>query len=536
MLASPSVIARAMDAWRVRLWLTKGPRCPCGCSERIPWSVAGKAGATAFEQRRHIPTPRRPYAFDLHHKWKREEARHIPATLEGFKAYLKERRNVVHQFRSVLYRHCWGKDESWMCALLSYGHATQPWRTSKHRRYDAIQNLFALVAKNWFVAADIVLSWTTATPLLVEEDMMYLVKSPYRTGYEHMDKPLTNLQRNWLLQHPALTEVSRKARNHKHWMQILLWTVYVRSEMRFWKNARVPLPVPCKENVPAFQARITRGEYRLRPGTPFYKDLLGWVSFLAKESPATLRTLLPKMGKNSQWLSDVIETLAPTGRIGLLNNCLRVFGRTAPMLLQKEKIWQWINDPVFANPRITKNLIFSSTFVLRWATQNNQKKGLVSKLFKGEAIVRTIGQNAVWLSNKLPEDSLLSFGKKQRSYKTVAEALRATPRYQSLRRIATLRATVYLTLFFRNHVRLAKAKAATRGDCPICWAPKILQALHGDKRHGMCLPCKRELERKNMLDRCPMCRVSLRAPTVPNYWTLNVINQLEQVIEDDDWN
>ena len=500
MMDTPELtIAKAMDAWRIRLWLHKGPRCPCRCGERVPWSAVKKTDV--FDTRKHIPTGRRPYRYECN-----QEESYIPSTLEGFRQYLAERRHVLHAYSMMLFQYCMNMDESWILTFLSNGHAAKAIRNCHTYRPTSMP--LQLVKWGWHEAANIMLSWPE-TACFTEEDMMYLVKKPYRTGYEHMDMPLTNPQRNWLLNHPALMEKSRKARNHKHWMQILLWTVYVRSEMWFWKKARAPLPAPSKKNVPAFQARITRGEYRLRPGTPFYQDLLGWVSFLAKESPGTLRTLLPKMGKESQWLSDVIETLVPTGRIGLLNNCLRVFGRTAPMPLQKEKIWKWADDHTFATPRITKQLIFMATSVFHWASQNNQKKGLLSKLFNAEAIVRTIDQNAVWLSNKLPDSILLSYGKKRCSYKVVADALKATPRYQSLRHIATLRATVYLTIFFQNHVRLSKTKTVIHGDCPICWAPKILQPLHGDTLHGMCYGCKRDMERNNLLDRCPMCRVLL---------------------------
>ncbi len=510
MLFPHSVIARAMDAWRIRLWLTRGPRCPCGCSERVPWPAVK---VDAFEQRQHIPTTRSPYSvllciYDA-------EERHIPATLERFKAYLKERRNVVNHFRNMLYWHCCGKDESWMCALLSYGHATLSWRTSKYSRYDAIKILFALVSKNWFAAADIVLSWTTPVPPLYEEYMMNLVKTPYRTGYGRMDVPLTNQQRNWLLQHPALTEVSRKARSHKHWAVILLWTVYVRREMWAWKKARFPLPVPSKEAIPVFQTRINAGEYRLRPGTPFYQDMLGWVAFLAKDSPATLREVLPKMGQDAQWLADIVEAVAATGRVGRLHAALRFFCRKAPMPLQLEKIWKWANDAAFATPCITRTIFWYAMYVMHWAKQNNQKKGLKKGLLGGKAILQTIEANAVWLSNKLPDDVLVPMATNPREIKKISAALRGTPRFQKLQRIRTLQATVHLVVFFQKHVRVAKTKTVLRGDCPICWAPKILQALHGDKRHSICLPCTRQLKQKGMLDHCPLCRISLRPPPPP---------------------
>lgn len=504
-MASPcSVIAGAMDAWRIRMWLRRGPRCPCGCSERIPWSTVN---SDAFVTCSHIPTERRRRC--MIYDYNNEEERYIPPTLEGFKAYMVERRNVLHGFGNMLYSHCMHKGQAWMCQFLSYGHATQIWRSPSHPAFTAIQMLFRMVAKNWFDAANIILRWSTVTALLTEEDILYLTKKPYRTGYEFMDIPLSAVQRNWLLHHPALTEQTRKARNHKYWMQILLWTGFVKIHMRAWKAARVPLPTPSKKAIPLFVKRIESIEFHLHPGTPFYQDMLIWVAFLAMESPGTLHKLLPQMGYKSQWLADVIEVLAPTGRIGRLSDSLRIFGRYGDPCIQVKKIWQWANDPLFATPRITKALLYMATYILPWARQNGYK-GLAHKLLEGEAIVRTIGHNAVWLSNKLPEDTLIMITNQHRRDQAVVTALRSTPRFQSLQRVATLKAAVYLTLFFRKHVSLTQARAVTRDDCPICWAPKILQPLHGDKRHGMCCSCKRELERKNMLNRCPMCRVSLR--------------------------
>ncbi len=510
MLFPPSVIARAMDAWRIRLWLTRGPRCPCGCSERVPWPAVK---VEAFERRQHIPTLRSPCSvllciYDA-------EKQYIPDTLEGFKVYLKERRNVVNHFRNMLYWHCCGKDESWMCALLSYGHATRSWRTSKYSRYHAIQILFALVDKNWFAASDIVLSWTTVVHLLNEEDMMYLVKKPYRNGYEHMDGRLSVVQRNWLLHHPALAHVSHKARNHKYWTGILLWTVYVRSEMWAWKKARVPLPPPTKEAIPLFVKRINAGEYRLRPGTPFYQDMLNWIAFLAQESPATLREVLPKMGTTPQWLADVVETVAATGRVGRLHAAVRFFCRKAPMPFQLEKIWKWANDVAFATPCIARTILWYAMPVMNWAKLNNQKKGLKKRLLGGKAILRTMEANAVWLSNKLSDVGLVAMATDSREIKKISAALRGTPRFQKLQRIRTLQATVHLVVFFQKHVRTTKIKTVLRGDCPICWTPKILQALHSDTRHSICLPCTRKLKQKGMLDHCPLCRISLHPPPPP---------------------
>ena len=510
MTTPASVIAKAMDAWRIRLWLAKGPRCRCGCSERGPWSKIPEGYVRTFDVRMHIPTERRLHGNS--YESYEDEERYIPPTLEGFKAYLVERRNVLHGYMDWLYVYCVRMGEAWMCALLSYGHATWKWQSASHCPYKAVVILHELVAKNWFQAANSVLTWPITAARLSEEDMMYLVKKPYRTGFEHMDRPFNAAQRNWILNHPALAEQSRKARAHKHWMQVFLWTGVVKSCLRAWKKGRVPLPIPCKENVPAFQTRIESGEFRLQPGTPFYQDMLNWVAFLAKESPGTLHKLLPKIGYKSQWLADVIEVLAPTGRVGRLYASLRVFGRYGDPHIQVEKVWQWANNPAFAIPRIAKALLYMATYILPWAKQNNLKRGLVRSLLEGEAIVRTIDDNAVWLSKKLPDDALLKITSKRRRCQAVVAALRGTPRFHSLQRIAALRATVYLTLFFRNHVRLTQTRSVIRGDCPICWTPKILQPLHGDSRHGMCCSCKRELERKNMLDRCPMCRVSLRTP------------------------
>ncbi len=500
---SDSCIAKAMDAWRIRLWLSKGPRCPCGCSERVPWSAAKAAGATAFENRAHIPTARRPYWGVCH-----VEETYIPQDVHDFPAYLVERRHVVRTFSETLWQLCLEKTEDWMLALLKNGHATWLWRTPRCCSYQTPSKVFDLVKRDWKAAADIMLSWPTTVAAFGKDYLNYLVRiQPAVVFYEHTKYPLTATQRNWILHHPAMSEKTRSVRANKHWLFVLLWTGYFRSELSHWRKCVAPLPEPHVQNIPALLARIDSKEYHLCVGSRFYKGLLNWVAFLAKESPATVRTLLPKLGYKTHWLVDVIETLAPTGRIGLLKDTLDTFGKLASLKIQKEKIWQWAETPAFANPRIARTLLVLSTRVLNGFKHLGQSyKGLGTKILKSVVVVATIDRTAVWLSNKLDDKTLMGLTSKR---SVVATALRTTPRFQALHRLATLQATVHLTLFFRNHVRLAQARSVVRGDCPICMIPKILQPLHGDKRHSMCLRCKRQMERKNMLDRCPICRTNL---------------------------
>jgi hypothetical protein len=75
-----SVIARAIDHYRIRTWLAKGPRCACQCGERIPWS---DVNPNALDTCSHISTHRRPHSGVCD-----EELLYIPSTVEGFRKYI----------------------------------------------------------------------------------------------------------------------------------------------------------------------------------------------------------------------------------------------------------------------------------------------------------------------------------------------------------------------------------------------------------------------------------------------------------------
>ena len=496
-----------MDAYRVRLWL-KGPRCPCKCGERVPWSAAT---AEAFEKKKHIPTARRPY-------WGmcEVERNYIPETVEEFRDYLVERRHVLRPFSEMLRQYCMRQGEPWMMALLSNGHATWLWRQVRGCAWETPSMVFDFVKRGWMEAANIVLSWPTTIAAFGKDYLNYLVRKPCVVFYEHTEKPLTSGQRNWILHHPAMAEKTKALRAHKNWSFVLLWTALVKGWVRQWRLNKAALPEPCMENVAALTVRL-RTLMPLQPATQHYKDMLSWVAFLAKESPTVLRRLLPlipvQQKHKGAWAADLVEAVATTGRVVLLNERLWAFQHSS-MSLQKEKIWQWVDNPAFAIPRIARVLMSMSTRVLGWAKERGEDAGMTSKLLQGKAIVATIDDIAPWLANKMPDRTVLGVAAKTRSCPAVAAAMRSTPKYQAIQRIRKFRAAVYIALFVRRHVATGKVRTACRGDCPICFAPKILQPLHGDIRHGMCHRCMRKLQRKNMLEKCPMCRVSLREEPV----------------------
>jgi hypothetical protein len=509
MVSSPgSVIARAVDAYRVRLW-RKGPRCPCRCGERVPWSAVPISDV--FEKKKHVPTARRPYQGMCE-----VERNYIPETIDAFRDYLVERRHVLRPFSEMLRQHCLYRGEAWIMAFLANGHATWLYRQARGCANQTPCMVFGLVKCGWLEAANIVLSWPTTAAAFGKDKVCldYLVRRRCVVYHEYIEDPLTSLERAWILHHPALSDATRAVRAQKRWTFVLLWTGLVKSWMREWRKNRVPLPEPRMENVVALTVRM-RTLVPLHPAAQHYKQMLAWVSFLAKEAPAVLRKVLPlvpvQQKYRGQWSADLVETVVATGRVALLYERLWAFQHVV-MPLQKQKIWQWADDPIFATPRIARALMRMSCRVLDWAKGRDEDRGLSRKLLQSRAIVAAIDDIAPWLTTKMPDETVLGIARKTRSCPAAAAAFRATPRYQAIQCHRKFRATVYLTLFFRRHVSLAKARAATRGDCPICWAPKILQALHGDIRHGMCLSCMRGLQRKNMLDRCPMCRVSLREP------------------------
>lgn len=506
-----------MDAYRVRLWL-KGPRCPCRCGERVSWSDAKAATVEAFHTRKHISTARRPY-------WGmcEVEYRYIPETVEAFRDYLVERRHVLRPYSEMLRILCMGWGEEWMLALLSNGYATWLWRQARCCAWQTPSMVFDLVKHGWLDAANIVLSWPTTAEAFNKEYLNYLVRLPCTVYYKHHDEPLTSKQCNWILHHPAMVEKTRPLRAQKNWTFVLLWTGFMKSWVRKWRLSQVALPQPRMENVVAMIVHM-RTMRPLTPGTRQYKDMLSWVAFLARESPIVFRKIQPhikvKPMRKGEWLADLVETVASTGRVKLLTERLWMFQKMGyTKSIQKEKIWKWADEPAFANPRITRALLRMSYNVLASAQSKGENiKSLRHDLLKGRAIVSTIDDIAPWLANRMDVKTLLSMTKMHScpAVSAVATAMRATARYQSIQRIRKFRAAVHLTLFVRRYVAREKIGSAHRGDCPVCWEPKIIQPLHGDIRHGMCHRCMRRMQRNNMLNHCPMCRVSLREE--PKEW------------------
>jgi hypothetical protein len=486
-----SVIARAVDAYRIRRWL-KSPRCPCRCGERIPWS---SANADAFEKRRHIPTVRRPHQGACS-----VESKYIPSTVENFRSYIVERRHVIRTYSAMLWQYCLTKGEDWVLTLLSNGHATRLWQLSRSCAWQTPDMVIDLVKSGWLEAANRILSWSTTADAFKPYYMDCLVRKG--APYDSLNR-FTRVQRNWILDHPAMAEKTRTLHAQRRWTSLYLWTGLVKSWMRQRATSRVPLPKPCMENVPALILRLK--SLLPGPGSQQYTDMLAWVAFLAKESPALLRRLLPILPRHTQWCIDVVETVATTGRVALLHERLHAFQRSADLITQREKIWQWATMQAFAIPRIVRSLLYIGCGILQTVGEDRR---LGRKLLLSPTVIATIDHIAEWLSKKMPDFAVLNLGRKK-SCPAIASAIQTTSRFRSLQQIAIFRATVYLTLFFKRHVHPEKARTVYRGDCPVCWTPKILHPLHGDKRHGVCHRCIRRLQHKNMLDRCPLCRTDL---------------------------
>jgi hypothetical protein len=309
-----------------------------------------------------------------------------------------------------------------------------------------------------------------------------------------------------------MSEKTRALRTHANWMFVLLWAGFVKSWMRECIRNKAPLPEPSMKNVGILKKRLM-SLYSLIPGDRHYNDVLAWTAFLAKESPTALRDILSilqmKIKKREQWCTDLVETVATTGRVRLLQERLLAFHKHAAMSTQKVKVWQWADSPLFAIPCIAKTLICIAVNVIGHYRPTEITRPLTRKLFKGVAIISTIDRIAVWFSRRMPDHALWAVARMKKSCPEVSSSIRNTPRYCRLQTLRKFQATVYLSLFFKRYVRPEKVRSVCRGDCPICWTTKILRPLHGDTRHGMCIRCMQKLKRNNLLNRCPICRTDL---------------------------
>ena len=139
-----------------------------------------------------------------------------PQSADAFRMYLVDHHNDLRndEFAGMLWEHAICNDNpAIMTTLLNNPHATWAWRHTRYGLSHVCANLMHLVKHGWYEAANIILSWSTTVAQFTEEDMMHLVKSPYRNGYEFMDEPLNVEQRNWILNHPALSGKTEKANN-----------------------------------------------------------------------------------------------------------------------------------------------------------------------------------------------------------------------------------------------------------------------------------------------------------------------------------
>ena len=310
----------------------------------------------------------------------------------------------------------------------------------------------------------------------------------------------------------------------KKWLGLFVWTVFV----RFWLKANRCLPVPCKENIPALFDRLNERDFLLRPGTRFYRDILDWIYFLARDYPSKVDDVFfclqsrrkddlrrPNWFTNTssiltwlgQWNIDVIEVLANTGRVNLLNTRLQHFWKRLDFETQRQKIWEWSNDIRFSKPSTVRTLLYIATKLIDPETGNYGIR--FKNMLKSKVVVMTHRQIVSWLCRKLVDSDVLSIGRTRNPFE-MSRAIRETPRFKSLDRLNRFQSVVRLVIFFYRYVTLENAGKSRRGTCPICWESKILRPLHDDIRHGICNKCIRRLTKNNLLNRCPTCRVALR--------------------------
>ncbi len=317
---------------------------------------------------------------------------------------------------------------------------------------------------------------------------------------------MTASQRSWLLNNPALQEAQRTIRTGLRWTLVTWWAQMLVGLRRMFS----PLPSPGLSAFPTLLLRLREmGKLPAR----HHESVLEWVTFMARERPDLVPSLLaviPDRKPIAAWKADIAQAVALSGRVALLERCVRDFRRCSLQDVDefKTRLLRWINSPSFMKPRIAKLLMTYFTRLIPMLRDKGERTSIhVQQLWRSRVVVGTIAQIAPWLTRKLPLNIIL-YNCISRRHPEIAAALLATPLGRSLYLQAKLRAVVRLAWFFRHRVSLAALHQVNRAECAVCWNTRILWSLHGERRHAVCGRCVRRL-RKAQHGTCPVCRAPL---------------------------
>jgi hypothetical protein len=95
-------------------------------------------------------------------------------------------------------------------------------------------------------------------------------------------------------------------------------------------------------------------------------------------------------------------------------------------------------------------------------------------------------------------------------------------------------AVAYTHAWNTLRIRWRYLHRSVRGDCPICMETRLLEPLHGERRHGVCKECRPRVE---CTGRCPICRADLpycSAGTNSVYSSVSYTSDHEDMEYDDD--
>ncbi len=265
------------------------------------------------------------------------------------------------------------------------------------------------------------------------------------------------------------------------------------------------IPTPHKKNLKSFLLYMR--DISIDKWNEEYIIILEWITFLSKYSPYLLRWLLygtAKSYKPDTWCEDIVEAVAKSGCVSMLVERLAAFSQNATLSTQETKLLQWMTMPSFAIPRIAKKIITISVHVLN-SMNRRRRKTFICALMNSYVLTTTIYDIAPWFSKRLPETNLVSICRKNK-YPTISCALRNTNLWRTVLIKDKFSAAVRLAHFFRYTVSSKKIQNVIRDDCPVCLTTRVLQSLHGDKRHAVCLSCVKKLIKHGSTS-CPICRI-----------------------------
>ncbi len=231
-------IRRAIDAYRVRCWLT-GPRCRCGCLCRIPWDLIRSIGG--YEAFKSHGFPSCLVYHDLEYQFPHT----IPMDLPAFRNLLIQKqyyfRRHVNTIRTVV--EAWGDEYTAM--LLGMERIASGYRKVKgwtlYMSYTLNESFpkTAAVLSKWFQGIAPQYAWVyvysnyktlynPALRTLLANPQNKKVSMATAAVYADLNTPTIRVVRTGKFSQ----EITRY-----YWQQTIFWCHHVRAKVRAWRTS-----------------------------------------------------------------------------------------------------------------------------------------------------------------------------------------------------------------------------------------------------------------------------------------------------------